>query len=117
MSAVDELRRPTRRELRQGRIEVEFADGHRQTVAGENVGLLVSGTGIVQEWRTQVSRERKFSLGRALITGGLVLGKTRQTVSQELSWLRDQDILRGQRGRDLCIIDIGSLDRVADRGE
>lgn len=44
-------------------------------------------------------------------------GTTRQSVSQELSWLRRRGIVTGQRARGLRILDPAALRRVAESGE
>jgi hypothetical protein len=44
-----------------------------------NVGLILRGTAITSSTTTEISKERKFSLERALLSGGAMLTKTTKT--------------------------------------
>jgi len=49
----------------------------------DRMRLFVRGTRIVSEMHTEVARERRFSAGRALLSGGLVMTKTVTTTRAE----------------------------------
>ncbi len=57
-------------------IQATLRDGRPFAVRFDRIELLLRGTRIVQEERTEVTRERKFAPGRALLTGGLMLTKS-----------------------------------------
>jgi len=71
---------PVRRfELGDAAISVDTRDHRAASLAYASVDVIVLATSIVSTERTEVVRERSFSPGRSLLTGGLVNTRTRET--------------------------------------
>ncbi len=67
-----------------GEHALEVFDHQGQTLAlpYQTVTLLLSGIGISSTTRIETKKERKFSLGRTVATGGLVMSKKKQVVTE-----------------------------------
>lgn len=61
-------------------LKVETAGGRSRTFAYQDIELILRGTGISHTTETETSKERSISLGRALLTGGMMISKTTKTV-------------------------------------
>lgn len=68
-------------ELGEGALRIEAADGRRGEVAYGEIDLLLPGTCIAGHTETRTVTERKFSMGRTLLAGGVPL--TRKVKHQE----------------------------------
>lgn len=66
-----------------GCLRVVARDGSEVRLGFDRIRLFVRGTRIIAETRTEVSRERRFSAGRALLTQGLMMTKTVTTTRTE----------------------------------
>jgi hypothetical protein len=63
-------------------LDVESVNGQHLTVDYRSIDLLLRGTGIVGKTETETSKERKFSLGRAVLSGGLVMSRTKKVTRE-----------------------------------
>lgn len=70
-------------------LEAADRQGKRLRLPWEEIRLLLRGTGIVTSTATATTEEKKFSAGRAIMSGGLMLNKkvktTTETTTQERS--------------------------------
>ena len=62
--------------LDNGDLVVESRDGQSLTVNYSDIDLILRGTCIAVRSETKTMKERKFSPGRAILSGGLVISKT-----------------------------------------
>jgi hypothetical protein len=62
-------------ELGGGTLRVEAGDGRRAEIAYGEIDLLLSGTCIAGHTETRTVTDRKFSMGRTLLAGGVPLTK------------------------------------------
>lgn len=69
-------------------LRVELTDGGSLVVAYQDIDLILRGTEITVRTDTETTRKRSLSLGRAVLTGGLVMTKTTKTV---------RDVTTGER--------------------
>jgi len=74
------------------------------------VQLLVRGTGISTSSTTETSTERKFSLGRAVATGGLVMSKTQKTVTESTSEARESFCVLYAAGQPPLVLRQAAMD-------
>jgi len=74
-------------------LRVVPRSGPEVALGFDRIRLFVRGTRIVAETHTEVSRERRFSPGRALLSGGLVLTKTVATTRAEAVETREGFLL------------------------
>ena len=51
--------------------------------------LIIRGTGIKQETSIETTKERKFDLGKAVLTGGLIISKTVKTTERKITEERE----------------------------
>ncbi len=51
--------------------------------------LIIRGTGIKQETSTVTTKEKKFDMGKAVLTGGLIISKTVKTTGQKITEERE----------------------------
>jgi hypothetical protein len=68
-------------------VRIVLRDGRTFDCAGADIALLLRGTRIRQDQRTEVTTERKLSVGKAVLTGGILLTKNKKketTVSTEV---------------------------------
>ena len=49
----------------------------------QTIFLIIRGTGIKQETSTETTTEQKFDIGKAILTGGLIMSKTVKTTEQK----------------------------------
>jgi len=63
-------------ELAQGALRIEAADGRRAELPYGEISLLLPGISICGQTELKTVSERKFSLGRTLLSGGIPLNKT-----------------------------------------
>jgi hypothetical protein len=59
-------------------LGVESGNGQNLTVDYRSIDLLLRGTSIAMKTEIETVKERKFSLGRAVLSGGLVMSRTEQ---------------------------------------
>jgi hypothetical protein len=65
-------------------VHVELRDGRRHTLALRQVRLILRGTRIQVTTEVETRKERKLSIGKAVLTGGLAMTKTvEKTVEQQ----------------------------------
>jgi len=62
-------------ELKERSLRIEASDGHCAEIAYEDIDLLLPGTRILGQSETKTVTERKFSLGRTILSGGIPLTK------------------------------------------
>ena len=55
----------------------------------QTIFLIIRGTGIKQETSTGTTTEQKFNLGKAILTGGLIISKTVKTTEQKITEERE----------------------------
>lgn len=63
-------------------LSVESADGGSSTVAYPEIDLILRGTCITSSTSTETAKQRSFSLGRAVLSGGLTVTKTTRAVRE-----------------------------------
>jgi len=71
-------------ELGPGSLTVQPRHGRAVEVPWQDVRLLLRGIVRVQHKRTQMVEQRKLSLGRAVLTGGLMVTKTVKSTKHEI---------------------------------
>jgi len=76
-------------ELGEGQLRAEPAEGGSRMVAYSGIDLILRGTGISSSTTTEASEQRSFSLGRAVLSGGLMVMKTTKTVREVTSQERE----------------------------
>ncbi len=59
-------------------LDVESGKGQNLIIDYRSIDLLLRGTGIARKTEIETSKERKFSLGRAVLSGGLVMSRTKK---------------------------------------
>ncbi len=62
-------------ELKERTLSVEAGDGERADIAYGDIDLLIPGTRLIGQSETITVTERKFSLGRTVLSGGIPLTK------------------------------------------
>jgi hypothetical protein len=62
-------------ELGEGSLRLEAGNGQRAEIAYDGIDLLLPATGISGTTETKTVTERKFSLGRTVLSGGLLMTK------------------------------------------
>jgi hypothetical protein len=70
-------------------VEVVSQLGEILEIPFDEVNLILLGTAFHQQTESKTLREKKFSLGRAVISGGLVLSKTTKTTQETTSETRE----------------------------
>ncbi len=63
-------------------ISVESRDGRRLAVDYSSIDLILRGTCIEVKSETRSVKERKFSLGRAVLSGGIIITKSKKSTHQ-----------------------------------
>ena len=63
-------------------LQAGSTDGGKLAVACRDVEVILRGTGITTRTETETTKKRSLSLGRAVLTGGLVMTKTTKTVRE-----------------------------------
>lgn len=66
-------------------LQVTTRDDQRLSLPYPEVKLLLRGAGIVSSVQVETSTQKKFALGRAVVSGGLVMRKTVKTVSSTIN--------------------------------
>lgn len=81
---VAEVRHPSvkRFSLGEGAMHVETPQGADLDIPYLDVQLVIRGTRIAVSTSTETVKNRSFSLGRAVLSGGMVLSKTTKTVRE-----------------------------------
>ncbi len=69
-------------DLGEGDLRAEPAEGGSRTVAYSGIDLILRGTGISSSTTTETTKQRSFSLGRAVLSSGLSVTKTTKTVRE-----------------------------------
>lgn len=64
-------------------LDVESRQGQTLTVDYRSIDLLLRGTSIARKTESETLKKRKFSLGRTVLSGGLVMSRTEKS-TQEL---------------------------------
>jgi len=59
-------------------LDIESGKGQHLTIEYRSIDLLLRGTSIAGKTEIETSKERKFSLGRTVISGGLVMSRTKK---------------------------------------
>lgn len=91
----DEIMRDAGREnvrsfdLGEGDLLAELAEGGSRTVAYSGIDLILRGTSIRSSTTTEATKQRSFSLGLAVLSGGLTMTKTTKTVREVTSQERE----------------------------
>jgi hypothetical protein len=62
-------------------LEIACPDGQRLSLPYEEINLILRGTGIISAVELETSTKKKFALGRAVATGGLVMRKKVKNVT------------------------------------
>lgn len=62
--------------MRPGGIQVTSRDGLPLAIRYDRIQVLLRGTRMLTEQHTEVTRKRKFSIERAVLTGGLIMTRT-----------------------------------------
>jgi len=97
---TDALRRAAGRfvvrrfELKERSLCVEAGDGQRAEIAYGNIDLLLCGTRILGQSETVTVTERKFSLGKTILSGGIPLTKKVE---------RQEEVTTVERENILCL--------------
>jgi hypothetical protein len=63
-------------------IDVESGKGQKLTVNYRSIDLLLRGTSIAGKTESETLKERKFSLGRTVLSGGLVMSRTEKSTRE-----------------------------------
>ena len=79
-------------EMKERSLRIEASDGHCAEIAYEDIGLLLPGTRILGQSETKTVTERKFSLGRTILSGGIPL-TTKVERQEEVSTEERENIL------------------------
>jgi hypothetical protein len=96
----DELRRVAGRfvvhrfELKEKSLRIETSDGQRAEITYEDIDLLLPGTRILGQSETVTVTERKFSLGKTILSGGIPLTKKVE---------RQEEMATEERENILCL--------------
>lgn len=75
--------------LDESRLHVASRQGQNMTIAYDGPRLLLRGTSIVRTSETEVEKSRKFSIGRAVLSGGIVVSKTSKKTREEITEQRE----------------------------
>jgi hypothetical protein len=68
--------------LSEHELAVGTETGRRLNISFQDIRLILRGTGIVRGTATETVKDRSLSLGRAVLSGGLMLTKTTKTVRE-----------------------------------
>jgi hypothetical protein len=63
-------------ELSDQGLRAEARDGQSVMIPYRNIDLMLCGSSIMQHGETETVRDRKFSMGRAMLSGGMMVSKT-----------------------------------------
>jgi len=63
-------------------LRVESVEGQSRTLAYQDIGLIIRGTGISSSTSTETTKERKFDPGAAVLSGGLKMTKLSKTTRE-----------------------------------
>ncbi|NOZ67965.1 MAG: hypothetical protein GXP46_01645 [Deferribacteres bacterium] len=98
------------------RLSVESRDGDKMSVDYGRFDFMLRGTCITRSARTRVEKGRKFSLGRAVISGGLVMSRSTKRHHVDTSESREgfvhlyaDDLIMVFRESSLVYSSLGSL--------
>ena len=72
--------------------------------------LIIRGTGIKQETSTETTKERKFDIGKAVLSGGLIMSKTVKTTEQKITEEREGFLFVYAEGVQPLVFREGALD-------
>ena len=67
------------------RLQIVTRDNARFALPFAEVALLLCGTGIVSRSEVETKTEKKFDIGRAVVSGGLMMRKKTTTVTEQVS--------------------------------
>lgn len=70
-------------------LHVESRQKETLAVDYQKIFLIIRGTGMKQGTTTEITKERKFDLGKAVLSGGLVISKTVKTTEQKITEERE----------------------------
>ena len=59
-------------------LDIESGKGQHLSIEYRSIDLLLHGTGIAGKTEIETLKERKFSLGRTVLSGGLVMSRTKK---------------------------------------
>jgi hypothetical protein len=65
--------------LGEGELHIETVDGKGLDISSRDVDLILCGIGISRDTTTETVKHRSINLGRAVLTGGMILTKTTKT--------------------------------------
>ncbi len=68
--------------FREEGLFVESRDGKERTLGYDTIDLIVRGMGITTSSSTETTKQRKFDLGSAMLSGGLKMTKTTKTTRE-----------------------------------
>ncbi len=63
-------------------LRVESVDGQSRTLAYQDIGLILRGTGISSSTSIETTKQRKFDLGTAVLSSGLKMTKMTKTTRE-----------------------------------
>lgn len=81
-------------ELNERSLRIEAGDGQRAEIAYGRIDLLLAGTRILGQSETVTVTERKFSLGKTILSGGIPLTKKVE---------RQEEVTTEERDNILCL--------------
>jgi hypothetical protein len=97
-------------DLGERELRVESSNGESRTAAYSGIDLILRGTGITSSTSTETTKQRTFSLGRAILSSGLSVTKTTKTVREVTDQAREGFfILYAGDGRPLAFRENGLL--------
>ena len=70
-------------------LQAESRQKETLAVDYQKIFLIIRGMGIKQEISTETTKERKFNLGKAVLSGGLIISKTVKTTEQKITEERE----------------------------
>jgi hypothetical protein len=72
-----------------GELEIEARTGDAVRIEYDLIDTIIRGTRIVQTTETETVKEQKFAVGRAILTGGLMITKSVKVTQQSSTEVRE----------------------------
>ena len=91
-------------------LQAESRQKETLAVDYQKIFLIIRGMGIKQEISTETTKERKFNLGKAVLSGGLIISKTVKTTEQKITEEREGFLFVYAEGRLPLVFREGALD-------
>jgi len=91
-------------------LQAESRQKETLAVDYQKIFLIIRGMGIKQEISTETTKERKFNLGKAVLSGGLIISKTVKTTEQKITEEREGFLFVYADGALPLVFKEGALD-------